>query len=266
MITLQRDFRPSDAKVVLSDLWWTLFNPGLNELAVSLWARFVGTPEEDLAAALAEHEVEAGIGMLPGQTVRASIDDWMASVLLRAGRSVTPKEARALAHKLGALTANCGQRYPLTNELIRAIRQSGRVFAILSTVSPNGRLAAKNLGFDMPWVDRAFFSCEMGIMKEKSNPKPFQSACQELGADESSVLFVDDHIDYVRVAKDLGMIPVVVLHKNGHSATLIRQGQTSREDLAAEKIIVIDRISEIGELLKLSNWPPAPAQRYKAAK
>ncbi len=111
MVTGQGEFQPDDITAIISDLICTLFNPGVPEVAVQVWAQHLKMPESALSEALAAHEQEAGLGRMSGK--RVLIEEWMRSVLTQAGKAVSSDaEARNYAHKLGVITAKYGQSYP----------------------------------------------------------------------------------------------------------------------------------------------------------
>jgi HAD superfamily hydrolase (TIGR01509 family) len=252
------DFKPEGIKGVISDLMCTLFNPGVPEVAVKVWAEHVNLPVDKLLTALDEHDIAAGVGEVRGlgrvEDRVELIKAWMRSVLTQAGGSqVSDGEAVDYAHRLAAISARCGKAYPQARLLLQSLRQSGRKVGILSTVSPRGRLAAKNLGFDEPWVDVALFSSEVGKAKE-THFDVYAEAAARLGLSPRQCLFVDDHIDYLRAAKSDGITSVVVLHKEGYTAQMIKHGQLNRKQIEDEGIITIDQIAELGELLQLPQW------------
>lgn len=246
MITGAQHLKPERIEGVILDLWCTLFNPGLQEEAVVTWAQQLKLDHPAIERAIKDIEHESGYGR------PALIDDWMSGIIAAAGHDkISATQARRYAHRLGILTAAKGEVYPGAHRLLRQLRQNYRV-GILSTVSHRGRLAAKSLGLDVPWVDAAIFSCEVHAMKPE--PEAYRIAGRELGVELGRCLFVDDHVEYAAAALTHGIISVVVLHPQGHTAALIRRGELTRADLTSAGLIAIDRISELGTLLELPDW------------
>lgn len=240
-----------DIKGVICDLMCTLFNPGIQEEAVKKWAVASGLSARAVAQALTQIELEAGVGR------PALFEDWMRQVLDEAGRdgAIDGHRARVEAHRLGALSASQGQLYGRVRELLSELKKFYRV-GILSTVSHRGRLAAKNLGLDEPWLHAAAFSSEVHVMKP--DPRAYEIIAERLRVPLRQCLFVDDHIEYVRAAKKLGMVGVAVLHAEGHTAEFVRSGQLTRDDITNEGITVINRIAELGDLLQIPYWVTPP--------
>lgn len=247
MISGAEQLAGRDIKGVICDLMCTLFNPGMQEEAVKKWAVASGLSARAAAQALSQIELEAGVGR------PALFEDWMRQVLDEAGResAIDVQQARVAAHRLGVLTASQGRLYPHVRELLTELKKFYRV-GILSTVSHRGRLAAKNLGLDEPWIHAAAFSSEVHVMKP--DPRAYEIIAERLKVPLRQCLFVDDHIEYVRAAKELGMVSVTVLHAEGHTAEFVRSGELTREDITAEGITVINRIAELGDLLQIPYW------------
>lgn len=256
---VKAEFDPVEIDAVISDLMCTLFNPGVPEVAVRVWAAHVKQPVDKLAEAMQRHDLAgAGVGQMPGMKGRrALLEEWMQVIWEEAkGPKISDRQARAYASKLAAIMASSGQPYPQSHLLLRQLRNDPkhpRRVVILSTVSPHGRMAAKHLGFDQPYVDAALFSSDVGKEK-RTNPEIYELACHKIGAAPSRCLFVDDQVDYLRMAQSVGIWPVLVLHEEGETAQKIAAGRESRSQIESEGIMVIDRIAELGKLLKLDNW------------
>ncbi len=250
MITGQHQLAGRDVKAVISDLMCTLFNPGLQEEAVRQWATQSGLEHQALTEALTRHELEAGLGQ------PALIEDWMERVLTRAGQAGDhdTRHWRAQAHRLAVLSAAQGRPYPQVRELLVQLKMWYRV-GILSTVSHRGRLAAKGLALDEPWVHAAVFSSDVHVMKP--DRRAYEIVADRLGVPFEQCLFVDDHMAYVKAAQQLGLIGVIVLHPEGQTAGLIARGELTRDDLTRQDLTAIDNIAELGTLLRLPHWQVA---------
>lgn len=81
---------------------------------------------------------------------------------------------------------------------------------IISDTWPSADLMLKEVGvYEM--IDSFTYSCYLGI--EKPDEKMYKHALNSLGLKPENALFVDDSIKNLETAKNMGMIPILILTK-----------------------------------------------------
>jgi putative hydrolase of the HAD superfamily len=148
------------------------------------------------------HDEVSAIAFAPGlldQVVTGKITDeeWRAEVLRRLGQSG--------AAAVEAWSASSGEVNDAVLELVRAVRTRTRVGLLTNGTT---RLAADldRLGIADEF-DVIFNSCELGVAKP--DLAIYEVVCAKLGAQPSSVFFVDDSPGHVDAARDAGLQAVL---------------------------------------------------------
>jgi putative hydrolase of the HAD superfamily len=144
------------------------------------------------------HDEVAAVAFDPGlldQAVTGKITDeeWRAEVLRRLGQSA--------AAAVAAWSASFGEVNDAVLQLVREARARRRV-GLLTNGTTRLTTDLERLGIADEF-DVIFNSCELGVAKP--DLAVYQIVCERLGAEPSSVFFVDDSPGHVDAAREAGL-------------------------------------------------------------
>jgi putative hydrolase of the HAD superfamily len=188
---------------VLFDLYETLVRP--------VWPRLRDGRAQLAARVGLDGEVmrELWERTLPERTVGAngSLEADIAAILALAGRRVSDDELNVLARFEEATWRRGVELYPDTLVTLRELRSRGVTTAIVSNCSYEAGAVVQELGLDAE-VDRLILSCLVGLAKP--DPAIFRLALERLGTSADDALFVDDRIENVESARQLGLSTLLI--------------------------------------------------------
>jgi putative hydrolase of the HAD superfamily len=111
----------------------------------------------------------------------------------------------ALVAQVIEAEASFGDRIALYDDTVptlTALRVNGSPIAIVSNCSRGTRETIERLGLDAA-VDAVVLSCE--LRARKPDPRIYREALQELGAEPTDAIFVDDQTAYCDGARAVGI-------------------------------------------------------------
>lgn len=91
---------------------------------------------------------------------------------------------------------------PGTRQVLQTLRQRGLKIGVLSNTLPSIEATLKQLGVH-DLIDVALATCTLGV--HKPQPEAFVLAAQALAVPPQAVLFLDDRLENVQAAREVGM-------------------------------------------------------------